>query len=158
MNCQWNEFNVVLSVYFCRFLCCLKLRFTEPRNKLNALVTTRKVFFMKVGAPSRNNVILEVYLNKLYKSQEKNHGKSRSWRSVVIWWSWRSVAMIEEESGDDSDLISTIAIHFLTSPNLRKIFERKIRVLHVSWVVCWFSPLPRGFFSGSFIFPPSKTN
>jgi hypothetical protein len=28
-------------------------------------------------------------------------------------------------------------------------------VLHVSWVVCWFSPLPRGFFSGSSGFPPS---
>ncbi|XP_031566059.1 uncharacterized protein LOC116301181 [Actinia tenebrosa] len=56
-----------------KFLCCLKLRYMDPSDKLNALLTTCKVYFMKVGSPSRDNVILEVNLNRLYKTQEKNH-------------------------------------------------------------------------------------
>ncbi|KAK3729335.1 hypothetical protein QZH41_009044, partial [Actinostola sp. cb2023] len=57
-----------------KFMCCIRLRYVNPNDKLNALITSRKVYFMTVGSPSRDQVVLDFLLEKLYKAQEKDDG------------------------------------------------------------------------------------
>lgn len=63
---------------FFRFICCLKLRYIDPNNKLNALVTSRKVYLMTVGSPTRDNVVFDVLLEKLYEAQPRDEGTNVS--------------------------------------------------------------------------------
>lgn len=52
-----------------KFVCWLKLRHENPEDKLNALVTSENVHFMRTGSPSADNVLLTVKLVNLYKAR-----------------------------------------------------------------------------------------
>ena len=53
---------------------CLKLRHLNPDDKLNALVTNHSLYFMKVGSPSADHVVLTIKLLHLYKARHRNQG------------------------------------------------------------------------------------
>ena len=57
-----------------RFVSCLKLRYRNPEDMLNALVTTQNVYFMKVGLPTSEHVVLNIKLVDLYKARYKVEG------------------------------------------------------------------------------------
>lgn len=74
-----QEFLRRLQVSLCgeenkdeRFVSCLKLRHLNPDDKLNALVTNHSVYFMKVGSPSADHVVLTIKLLHLYKARHRN--------------------------------------------------------------------------------------
>ncbi|XP_046846719.1 uncharacterized protein LOC124440376 [Xenia sp. Carnegie-2017] len=50
------------------FSCCLKVRKTDAENKLNALLSNRKVYFLK-GRPCHESLVLCVKYETLYKAQ-----------------------------------------------------------------------------------------
>ncbi|XP_048579554.1 intermembrane lipid transfer protein VPS13D isoform X2 [Nematostella vectensis] len=54
-----------------KFLCCLRLRFADPDDKRNTLLTTKRVYVMKVGSACKENVVLSLKLHELYKTQHK---------------------------------------------------------------------------------------
>lgn len=51
-----------------RFACCLKVRTDVAEAKLNALLSNRKVYFLK-GRPSHDSLVLCVKYETLYKAQ-----------------------------------------------------------------------------------------
>ncbi|KAJ7380094.1 Vacuolar protein sorting-associated protein 13D [Desmophyllum pertusum] len=54
------------------FVSCLKLRHRDPEDKLNALVTSQHVYFMRVGSPSADHVVLTIRLFNLYKARHRD--------------------------------------------------------------------------------------
>ncbi|XP_073236980.1 uncharacterized protein [Porites lutea] len=74
-----QEFLRRLQVSLCgeenkdeRFVSCLKLRHLNPDDKLNALVTNHSLYFMKVGSPSADHVVLTIKLLHLYKARHRD--------------------------------------------------------------------------------------
>ncbi|KAL9966761.1 hypothetical protein ACROYT_G024880 [Oculina patagonica] len=55
-----------------KFVSCLKLRHRNLEDKLNALVTSQHVYFMRVGSPSADHVVLTIKLFNLYKARHKD--------------------------------------------------------------------------------------
>lgn len=74
-----QEFLQRLQVSLCgevnkdeKFVSCLKLRHQNPEDKLNALVTNQNVYFMRVGSPSADHVVLTTKLVHLYKARHRD--------------------------------------------------------------------------------------
>jgi len=74
-----QEFLQRLQVSLCgeinkdeKFVSCLKLRHLNPEDKLNALVTNQNVYFMKVGSPAADHVVLTIKLIHLYKARHRD--------------------------------------------------------------------------------------
>ncbi|PFX22267.1 vacuolar protein sorting-associated protein 13D-like [Stylophora pistillata] len=55
-----------------KFISCLRLRYQDPTDKLNALVTNQRVYIMKVGLPAADNVLLSFELVNLYKARHRD--------------------------------------------------------------------------------------
>lgn len=55
-----------------KFISCLRLRYKDPKDKLNALVTSQRVYIMKVGLPSADHVLLAFQLVNLYKARHRD--------------------------------------------------------------------------------------
>lgn len=55
-----------------KFVSCLKLRHVNPEDKLNALITSENVYFMRVGSPTADHVVLTIKLVNLYKARHRD--------------------------------------------------------------------------------------
>ena len=69
-----NPYSFFFFFFSHRFVCWLKLRHENPEDKLNALVTSENVHFMRTGSPSADNVLLTVKLVNLYKARYRGEG------------------------------------------------------------------------------------
>lgn len=69
--------SLLLLIFFksnFRFSCCFNVRKNDTETKLNALLSNRKVYFLK-GRPSHESLVLCVKYETLYKAQYMFQGK-----------------------------------------------------------------------------------
>ncbi len=74
LNAHFNEAFMTFLWFHFRFACCFKVRKNVAETKLNALLSNRKVYFLK-GRPSHESLVLCVKYETLYKAQYIFQGK-----------------------------------------------------------------------------------
>ena len=76
-----TKFSNFFSNLHFRFSCCFKVRKNIAETKLNALLSNRKVYFLK-GRPSHESLVLCVKYETLYKAQYLFQGRFLQMSSI----------------------------------------------------------------------------
>jgi hypothetical protein len=140
---DWRNFNLVITVPNALSAICYWLVYST-------------IFFVSIATS----------LSKLLNNFKQSHCTPLSWPSALsslsqVWRQWFLTSWITSTIGESVSIIgwhgwccgNTLASH--RCGHNGSWVRSSARVLHVSWVCCWFSSLLRGFFSGFSGFPPS---